>query len=422
MKKDVIISLILVILILGSVIGMAIGTRPDTEDNNYPENPDENNNQVVQESYFGEIDAVVAETFPEIIIASKTTLFEKSEIEEDFMNISGVTRVVVEFNKLEDDDIIVIIRAIIDDTKTKEIYSEIQEKEYLTSEPIEFYKTARIDVNNEVIFNNTRDENKTIEYQFIDQRIDAIIGIETIKEDLVSGQLQAIFSGETIDTIMFYEITNLTSSPQLVMGEVTLDDFEWENDFLYSAKGDIDNIVDENTILELLNIEKEIMTQRENTVVYNQLNEISVEDINSEKITDIQYLETSTNITLVDLNKEEYLEVINLLEDYNFEKENITKEPTVNYHIISEGTQINDIKEKLEGLNLEIIETNKKIIFNIDEIEISGSTYVYSEETYETWALFPEDLELEEFEFDVFAQVSRDEILFLNLTKKEIEE
>jgi hypothetical protein len=422
MKKDVIISLILVILILGSVIGMAIGTRPDTEDNNYPENPDENNNQVVQESYFGEIDAVVAETFPEIIIASKTTLFEKSEIEEDFMNISGVTRVVVEFNKLEDDDIIVIIRAIIDDTKTKEIYSEIQEKEYLTSEPIEFYKTARIDVNNEVIFNNTRDENKTIEYQFIDQRIDAIIGIETIKEDLVSGQLQAIFSGETIDTIMFYEITNLTSSPQLVMGEVTLDDFEWENDFLYSAKGDIDNIVDENTILELLNIEKEIMIQRENTVVYNQLNEITVEDINSEKITDIQYLETSTNINLVDLNKEEYLEVINLLEDYNFEKENITKEPTVKYYIISEGTQINDIKEKLEGLNLEIIDTNKKIIFNIDEIEISGSTYVYSEETYETWVLFPDDLELEEFEFDVFAQVSRDEILFLNLTKKEVEE
>ncbi len=422
MKTKVIISLILVILILGSVVGMAIGTRPDTGNNNFPIDPNENNNQIIQEGYFGEIDAVVAETFPEIIIASKTTLFDKSEIEKDFINIKGVKRVVVEFNKLENDDIIVIVRAIIDESQIREIHSEIVQKEYLTSDPIEFYKTARLDVNDKIVFNSVNDENKTIEYQFIDQRIDAIIGVETLKEDNVSGQLQAIFIGERLETIMFYEMTNLTSSPQFVMGEVTLDDFEWKEDYLYMLKGDINNLVEKEGLLDILNIEKEVVVQRDNTMVYNQINEISLEDINSEKIIDIEYFDNSTNITLIDLNKEEYLEMISTLETHNFKKENITKEPVINYYVISEGGKINNIYQQAKEINLELIETNKKIIFNIAEIEISGTKYIYLEEEYQTWARYPDDLDLESFDFEVFAQASRNEILFLNLIKKEVEE
>jgi len=421
MKKETILSLVLVILILGSVVGMALGTRSNTQPT---DTPDQNVQEIPTEGYSGNANSIISQVYPELIVASKTTVFDTNQIQSDFININGIKKITVEFNKLQDENIIVIVRAVIDEAQQQEIVDSIKNLTYLTSSPIEFYKQATIDLNGKIMFTSVSDENKTIDYEFIDQRVSAIVGLETQKDDNVSGQIQALFRGEKPDSLIFYESTNKSATPQMVIGAVTLNLLDWKEEYLLKGEGSIENQISKETILSDLNIEKEATIDVGNKLIYKDINTVDFnsENIDNNNISNITISDGNINVTLKDsITFEEYTEVLNLLEDNNLSKENILEEPKVNYYIILEKEPTTEMITTLNNLNISILETNKKGNFDISTIEIEGNTYNYPDQNYGAWLLYPEDLNKTSFDFTAQAYVSRKEIMFINLveTKKE---
>lgn len=406
MKKETILSLVLVILILGSVIGMAVGTRPDIDepiiDNPDPEEP--------LETYFANANATVLDTYPEILIVSKTDVFETEVVEKDLLEIEGITRTVVEFNK-QDQDFIVIIRSIIDDTKKEEIINSIYDINYFTSDPIEFYKQADLDLNEKVVF--TSDENKTLEYDFVDYRVQGIIGIETLKGDVVSGQIQAMFRGEIPETLMFYEISNVTASPEMITENINLDVSEWVEEYLIEVDFNLENDLN---ISE--NIDGNFQVQRN----FQGLLEYAIDqnityDLNYPTIDDFFIDENKASFILKEIDYNQYTDTLDALEEINLFKENIITKPKINYALMT--TDIEGLLEEVQTLPFLEINTFKKAIFDISTITIENVEYTYKQETTELWLKYPEDLE--KVNFDLFFQgySLREELMFVNLQKIE---
>lgn len=423
MKKETIMSLVLVILILGSIIGMSIGARPDQ---GYIEGPEKdiNYDAIPVEGYYGEVQTTITETYPEIIIASKTNVFDKTTIEKDLIPITGIKRTTVNFSKLQDESIIVIIRAVIDEKEIKNIIEKINNLDYLTSEPIEYYKQGSININEKILFTNTQDQNKTLQYSFIDFRTEAIIGIETVKGDVVSGQLQASFRGEAPEQIIFYESSNITNSPRLLMDDVTLDLLEWKEEYLYNFKGPFKSSITTQEIKELLDLNQEVIINNDMRLVYNNLNlkEITLEEINVESIENIRQEENKIIFSLKQKTTlEEYFFVIETLEENGFLKEDIFSEPET-YYFIESSSLIENIEETLFKKNISLTEISQKAIFDIEEITLQEEVYNYKEKLYEVWLSYPKDLKKTTFTFTAQAYAAKKDIMFITLDKKEIEE
>ncbi len=421
MNKETILSLILVLLILGSVVGMALGSRAESPTSN---NTDQNIAQIPTEGFSGNAQSIISQVYPEIIIASKTTLFDTNQIQQDFITIKGIKRTTIEFNKLQDENIIVIVRAVIDETEQNNIVSAINKLDYLTSEPIEFYKQATIDLNEKVLFTSETDENKTLEYEFIDQRVSAIVGLSTQKDDEVSGQVQALFRGEKPESLIFYEATNISANPKMVVGDVTLDLFNWEEEYLIKAESIIENQITKEQLLTDLNIEKEITINTENTLVYNDANlmDFNSDSIDNNNISKIEIIDNQVNVTLKeDINFEEYTEALSVLADNNISIENIFTEPKVSYYIILETIPTNYILNKLAELNIIVSETNKKGMFDITTIELEGNNYNYADQNYGVWLSYPDDENKTSFDLTAQAYVSKKDIVFISLSKKTVE-
>lgn len=391
------------------------GTANNEDDYNEPE-PQEQD----IDNYLGEIDGKITSTIPEVIVVSKTEFFETSQIEKDLLEIEGVKKASVEYNKQNEDEIIVILRINIEEEKINSIISQINQFEYLLSDPIEFYKQGILDLNDKIVLNSATDENKTIEYEFIDYRAEGIIGIETLKDDIVSGQLQATFYGTEPYGIVFFETSNVTAAPKLLNEEISLEVFEWKEDYLYKGEGNYFEDIEKEIILEKTEIlvEENIEIEKNPVLAYKNedLKEISIEDFDLNYFLNIEKLEEEMMILFDEnISFEEYGVAKELLEEKGFLKEDITKEITTNYYITTENLLHEEMIDSLEEINIKITEVNKNAVFDLEEIEIDSNIYNYPEKYHEKWLLYPEYTEKEIIDFNMQAYVSRNEIMFLFL-------
>jgi len=416
MKKETILSIFLSLLILGSIVGMYYGGTANNEDDYNEPEPQEQD----IDNYLGEIDGKITSTIPEVIVVSKTEFFETSQIEKDLLEIEGVKKASVEYNKQNEDEIIVILRINIEEEKINSIISQINQFEYLLSDPIEFYKQGILDLNDKIVLNSATDENKTIEYEFIDYRAEGIIGIETLKDDIVSGQLQATFYGTEPYGIVFFETSNVTAAPKLLNEEISLEVFEWKEDYLYKGEGNYFEDIEKEIILEKTEIlvEENIEIEKNPVLAYKNedLKEISIEDFDLNYFLNIEKLEEEMMILFDEnISFEEYGVAKELLEEKGFLKEDITKEITTNYYITTENLLHEEMIDSLEEINIKITEVNKNAVFDLEEIEIDSNIYNYPEKYHEKWLLYPEYTEKEIIDFNMQAYVSRNEIMFLFL-------
>lgn len=415
----VVLSIFAVLLFFGGIIGMAIGTRPDTGNGSFFDTDFEEEGEV--SFYSSKINAEVKDIYPEIIIVSKTNNFDSSKIQTDLNEIEGMVRTTVEFNQLEEDEIIVIVNGIYEVEKLESIKEEIIKLEYLLSDPIEFYKRGVIDISKTVLFTDFFDENKTKEYQFIDQRIEAIIGINTKKTEEVSGELQVSFIGERLNNALFFEITNITQTPRFVFDKGTFNILEWKEKYRYVIEKEIENPNTKEDLINLFEIDIDILESKNFVLVYNNINDINFNEIEIEnpfiedfEITDQEIIFFLTeNLTYTDYE----LLIQELSNKNNLEIEDIEEKPKVVYQItLKEGFV--DVKEKLEELDFIIFEITKKGILDISEIIIENEVFSYHEEEYEYWFLYPEDTNQNSFDFSIQGYATDKELMFLILEKE----
>jgi len=416
MNKQTGLSILLVVLILGSIVGMSIGARPEI-DTTYQDFEEDLN--IPSEMYLGETEAIVSEMFSELIIASKTDVFEQTKIENDLIAIEGVKRSSIQFNKDTQEEIILIAKIVIDPLLQEEIIAEINNLEYLTSEPIEIYKQARVEINNTVNFRKGEDENKTIDYDFVDYIVDAVVNVNTLKKDKIQGQLQASFKGEVLEYVILYETTNLTSSPSLVFDEQEISIIEWNEKYRYSTNTSYLNENDENSIKESIPEIEKVTIVPDYTLVYQGLDiNISQEDLNISEIEAIDYNLDETKISFIaDYNLSNYEEIKEKLIENGFLEENKTKDFKKKY-LLESSVEINDITEKITPLDLELENIEKEAILDVEKITLQEEEYSYSEKTYPVWLNYPEDVNKQTIVFNVQAYVTRQDIMFLMLDKK----
>jgi hypothetical protein len=416
MNKQTGLSILLVVLILGSIVGMSIGARPEI-DTTYQDFEEDLN--IPSEMYLGETEAIVSEMFSELIIASKTDVFEQTKIENDLIAIEGIKRSSIQFNKDTQEEIILIAKIVIDPLLQEEIIAEINNLEYLTSEPIEIYKQARVEINNTVNFRKGEDENKTIDYDFVDYIVDAVVNVNTLKKDKIQGQLQASFKGEVLEYVILYETTNLTSSPSLVFDEQEISIIEWNEKYRYSTNTSYLNENDENSIKESIPEIEKVTIVPDYTLVYQGLDiNISQEDLNISEIEAIDYNLDETKISFIaDYNLSNYEEIKEKLIENGFLEENKTKDFEKKY-LLESSVEINDITEKITPLDLELENIEKEAILDVEKITLQEEEYSYSEKTYPVWLEYPEDINKEIINFNVQAYVTRKDIMFLMLDKK----
>ncbi|MDD4049540.1 MAG: hypothetical protein PHX47_00855 [Candidatus ainarchaeum sp.] len=416
MNKQTGLSILLIVLILGSIVGMSIGARPEI-DTTYQDFEEDLN--IPSEMYLGETEAIVSEMFSELIIASKTDVFEQTKIENDLIAIEGVKRSSIQFNKDTQEEIILIAKIVIDPLLQEEIIAEINNLEYLTSEPIEIYKQARVEINNTVNFRKGEDENKTIDYDFVDYIVDAVVNVNTLKKDKIQGQLQASFKGEVLEYVILYETTNLTSSPSLVFDEQEISIIEWNEKYRYSTNTNYLNENDENSIKESIPEIEKVTIVPDYTLVYQGLDiNISQEDLNISEIEAIDYNLDETKISFIaDYNLSNYEEIKEKLIENGFLEENKTKDFKKKY-LLESSVEINDITEKITPLDLELENIEKEAILDVEKITLQEEEYSYSEKTYPVWLNYPEDVNKQTIVFNVQAYVTRQDIMFLMLDKK----
>lgn len=416
MNKQTGLSILLVVLILGSIVGMSIGARPEI-DTTYQDFEEDLN--IPSEMYLGETEAIVSEMFSELIIASKTDVFEQTKIENDLIAIEGVKRSSIQFNKDTQEEIILIAKIVIDPLLQEEIIAEINNLEYLTSEPIEIYKQARVEINNTVNFRKGEDENKTIDYDFVDYIVDAVVNVNTLKKDKIQGQLQASFKGEVLEYVILYETTNLTSSPSLVFDEQEISIIEWNEKYRYSTNTSYLNENDENSIKESIPEIEKVTIVPDYTLVYQGLDiNISQEDLNISEIEAIDSNLDETKISFIaDYNLSNYEEIKEKLIENGFLEENKTKDFEKKY-LLESSVEINDITEKITPLDLELENIEKEAILDVEKITLQEEEYSYSEKTYPVWLNYPEDVNKQTIVFNVQAYVTRQDIMFLMLDKK----
>ncbi|NCP72527.1 hypothetical protein GW835_04015 [archaeon] len=416
MNKQAGLSILLVVLILGSIVGMSIGARPDV-DTTYQDFEEDLN--IPSEMYVGETEAIVSEMFSELIIASNTDVFEQTKIENDLIAIEGVKRSSIQFNKDSEEKIILIAKIVIDPLLQEEIITEINNLEYLTSEPIEIYKQARVEINNSVNFRATSDENKTMDYDFVDYIVDAVVNVNTLKKDNIQGQLQASFKGEVLEYVILYETTNLTSSPSLVFDEQEINILEWNEKYRYSTKTNYLNDNDENSIKEKINEIEKVTIVPDYSLVYQGLDiNVSKEDLNISEIESIDKNIEEIKISFIaDYNLSNYTEIKEKLIENGFLEENKVKDFEKKY-LLESSVEIENIIEKITPLDLELEEIEKEAILDVEKITLQEEEYTYSEKTYPVWLEYPEDINKEIINFNVQAYVTRKDIMFLMLDKK----
>ena len=424
LSKESVFSIAVVILFVGSIFGIAVagGDRTDNIRNSL-DNPEIDNNitEIQEEVYVSQITAEVANIYPQFVLIATTEEFDKTIIENKLSEIENITLQGINFN-MDGNEFIVINRFQLQDIdKENEVLENIKNIDFFKT--TEFYQNATIYLPDDEI-NLVSDSNKTKNYYFQNGRAEAVVGVETLVEDKLSGQLQVSFKKDTPTSILFLEITNLSSQPQFLFNEINLDVNNFEESYLLKFKGTLDKNITQEDILFYFDENIEVSLNDIKNLSYD-LNNQNINDINSylTKIKDENqsiisefYLEKTLDITLNEFDSEKYNLLINDLSDLNLKNPTKTpyREVTV---IVNENYEFTNIENDLLNLDLTLEEIKQKGIFEFEEINIEDINYTYENNIAEAWLKYPENLEKTNYNLNIQAYVSRNNLLYVQLAE-----
>jgi len=429
LTKEAIISIVLVILFVGSIFGIALGSKPPETNPIDPDVPiDVIDQNAPAEMYVSTMDVNVVDIYPQIILIANTTVFDEALIYNELIKIDGIKKPEINFTKGEDQNIMVIAKTIIDAEKKSEIVTNIQNLEFITNP--EFYQSALLSIPQEKII-LSGDNNKTKEYQFTTEKMEGIISINTQKKDMLSAQVQIVFKGEMPVEFLLIESQNLTTSPQMIYDAISLPIKNLLEEYRITTNTILANELDENQIKEILvdyNV-FEINKQAKNNLKIDNL-KVNVEDLNTYLINEkdlnesiIMNFTINENDTDVyfsdDLNYSKY---IGFLEDINsmvIDQNYILEEPQVTYEIIFKETiNLDEIVIILSNNNFNKIKKYQNAEFDISEIIINEKTYIYEDGLTTAWVNYPDSINKETINLQIQGFAQRDVLMFVSLTEK----
>lgn len=413
--KKTIASVILVVLFLGSILATGlVELLREKEEGGVDQTPQEQK----QELYFAESDANVLELFPQLSIVAKPLDYDQEIIQQKFDEIEGIKNTTIQFTQEDENNFFVMINANIDGEKKEEIEKNILDINILKE--IELYQSALLKVPYTITFTN--DQNKEIEQAFVSEKIEGIIKNTTKKGDQLSIMIQGIFQGESMVYVRGVEQQNLSESIQMLFSEGEFEIIDWEDKFLIFGTTEIDN----NT-----SALKEIIDQNNTNIEKNYLGDLIIKDNNLslEKIMDknesivLDYNKTGQELILTldatNLNLESY----NLLiKDLQEQDQNLTiiQKPKTQLNISFDAEKIEeDLINKINNLNITELNIKKSAKIDVSEIIVEEKEYQYDQNITSSWLNYPEDINKTKEIFTLQGYVSRDQILYLNLTKKE---
>ena len=413
--KKTIASVILVVLFLGSILATGlVELLREKEEGGVDQTPQEQK----QELYFAESDANVLELFPQLSIVAKPLDYDQEIIQQKFDEIEGIKNTTIQFTQEDENNFFVMINANIDGEKKEEIEKNILDIDILKE--IEIYQSALLKVPYTITFTN--DQNKEIEQAFVSEKIEGIIKNTTKKGDQLSVMIQAIFQGESMVYVRGVEQQNLSESIQMLFSEGEFEIIGWENKFLISGITEIDN--NTSTL-------KEIIDQNNTTIERNYLGDLIIKDNNLslEEIMDkngsvvLDYNKTDQELILTldtsSLDLESYTLLINELQELD-QNLTIIQKPKTQINISFDAEKIEEnLITKINNLNITDLNIKKSAKIDVSEIIVEEKEYQYDQNITNSWLNYPEDLNKTKEIFTLQGYVSRDQIFYLNLTKKE---
>jgi hypothetical protein len=435
MKKistEAVVSIIVVILFIGSIFGFALGGRPDsdvpTTDSNNPTNPDLN---LPLEVYLGQIDANVLEIYPQIIVVGNSEIYDAEEVKSKFYEIDGIKSPTVNFNKDINGSIVAIVKIIIDPNKKDQTITKINDFNFI-KEP-EIYQMGLVSLPKKTI-DLIGDNNKTKEYQFTIEKIEAILRIETFKKDQILAQIQIVFRGETPTQFLVLEAQNLSASPQMIFGEINSNLSAWLDSYTVSSKTIIDNNVSISEIKELFVDENlEVTTNYTESLEYMLAEDQNLDSlkVSLQNIKDVN----NTIIKETQIDKNENKLIVNFVEDYTLEQYLLTKQeigenlegtpliinkPTqqINLTFNTNDFNLEIINQNLETKDIEITTVTRLAEFDISEVTINNIDYTFEDKIATANLLWPEDENKNNFDLIVNAFAIRNKLLFAQLEEK----
>lgn|GEM_PF-1222490 len=429
-SKETIISIIIVLLFVGSIFGMAIGSgsRKDLQNNEgdtnaTSTNPDEN---LPTELFSTFVDANVLEVYPQFVVVSNTNIYDQTTLDNKLREIDGIKKNTISFNKGEDQNITTLIKIVFDLTKRETILEDLQKTDYLLNPQI--FESASLTMPTEKITLNG-DNNKTREYQFAEDHIDGVIGIDTKKGDELTAEIQVVFKGNTPIKFLAIEYQNKSTNPQLMATTKTITIKEWMPAIRVYATSPITKEFDVNEINDILgdenltigrSVEGSLTINLENNEDENSINSYleEIKDENDTVIKNIAYDGNLTNIEFeMNLQTEKYESIKNKLLEYGIGATLINSEPNNIYRIEYNIDEINldIIKKKLVANGLELKYAEKNASFDVPTIEYQGKTLEYDANTSNAWLLYPDDLNKTEANLIVQGYYSRNKLWFIEL-------
>jgi len=411
---------------------MAIGSgdrssiNNDITDTNVVTNPDENK---PTEFFTAYIDSNVLDLYPQLIIVGSTTVYDESTIDTRLKQISGIKKNTISFQKGTDQNIITMIKILIDADKKAEIITNLNKVEFLSSPGV--YQSALLTMPKEKI-TLSGDNNTTKEYEFTDSKIDGMVGTLTEKGDELKAQIQILFQGNTPIRFLAIESQNLSSNPEIMTLTKNLAIQEWNPEIRIYANSPITNEFDSNEIILILD-EQNIKIERnvENPLSFTCTSNPEIKDINAyfselkdeneSIITEFIFDENIVTINFNQkLNEEKYTAIKDKLIEFGIDDLKITSEPQNIYRIEFNADEINldEIKQKLitGGLTFKIAEKNAT--FNVSTIEYLGKNYTYDANTTTAWLIYPDDLNKTSVDLILQGYYSRNKIWYIDLQEK----
>ena len=412
-------------------MAMSGGSRSDNTNNNTDtntntNNPDENK---PNEFFTAYIDTNVVDVYPQLVIVGNTTEFDQGAIDTRFKQIDGVKKNTISFQKGTDQNIITMVKVLIDADKKDSIITEIQKIEFLKAP--EIYQSAILSMPTGVV-KLSGDNNATKEYEFTDTKLDGMIGSTTQKDDELQAQIQIIFKGETPTRFLAIEVQNKSATPQLMNTEKKLAILSWIPEVRIYATSPITKDFDVNQLMAIVgdknsnpgrSIEGTLDFSTTGNTKVNDINTYlsGIKDQNNSVISNIAIDENTGSIEFsLELTSAKYTEIKNKLNTYGIDQNKIVVEPLNIYRINfnKADIDINALKTKLATSGLTYKEAEKNALFDVSKIEYEGKIINYDQNTSNAWLLYPADLNKSEVTIMIQGYYSRNKFWFIQLSEK----
>jgi len=415
LNKNTIFSLMLLLLFVGSIFAViAFDDNQGTVD--VPIKEPENLDFV---NYTASFDANVGEIFPQLIFAGKPIDFDETTINEKLISVPGIKNRQIDFRPDADGNINLVITASIFADKKQEIITKMQNANIFENH--EILQFGLLYIPEKIIFTN--DQNQEIEYEFIRPNMEGIVGLNTLKGDVLSVTAYTVFRGTELISARALEQINKTAQGQFATDVGVFEIIEYKDKISFDAEFYFEEFYDSNRTQLLINEFSEIESTQEITkpLVLNIADKnqdemiITLTELKSaNKISEFNFEEDNLSIEFDYGNHvSNLLDVLNILEPIE-----IIEKPKITLFAEVETREI-DTEKVAEILNKNLEDIKFSVLVSVDtsEIVISGKNYKYAETTKDVLIDYPEDLNKTEITLNIQGYYQRDNLLYLGLSK-----